>query len=103
MASSCFCPPNPAFSPHSHRKATLRDFAVRLPASATLPSRCRLESNAPNRLKVFASSAVPVMDQSPQSKASSPVPTVVEVDLGDRSYPIYIGSGLLHQPEFLQS
>ncbi|XP_019177446.1 PREDICTED: 3-dehydroquinate synthase, chloroplastic-like [Ipomoea nil] len=102
MASSCFCPPNPAFSANSHRKATLRDFAVRLPASATLPSRCRLESNAPNRLKVFASSAVPVMDQSPQSKASSPVPTIVEVDLGDRSYPIYIGSGLLQQPQLLQ-
>nr|GMD54855.1 3-dehydroquinate synthase, chloroplastic [Ipomoea batatas] len=101
MASSCFCPPNPAFSvstsAHSHRKATLRHFAVRL------PSRCRLESNAPNRLKVFASSsAVPVMDQSPQSKASSHVPTVVEVDLGNRSYPIYIGSGLLNQPQLLQ-
>ncbi|XP_031115855.1 3-dehydroquinate synthase, chloroplastic-like [Ipomoea triloba] len=101
MASSCFCPPNPAFSvstsAHSHRKATLRHFAVRLPA------RRRLESNAPNRLKVFAtSSAIPVMDQSPQSKASSHVPAIVEVDLGNRSYPIYIGSGLLNQPQLLQ-
>jgi len=25
----------------------------------------------------------------------------VSVDLGERSYPIYIGSGLLHEPEFL--
>jgi 3-dehydroquinate synthase len=41
------------------------------------------------------------MDQSP-SKSSSSVPTIVEVDLGDRSYPIYIGSGLLDQPELLQ-
>jgi 3-dehydroquinate synthase len=29
-------------------------------------------------------------------------PTIVEVDLGDRSYPIYIGAGLLNQPELLQ-
>jgi hypothetical protein len=28
--------------------------------------------------------------------------TVVEVDLGDRSYPIYIGSSLLDRPELLQ-
>lgn len=27
---------------------------------------------------------------------------IVEVDLGDRSYPIYIGSGLLHQPDLLR-
>lgn len=27
---------------------------------------------------------------------------VVEVDLGDRSYPIYIGQGLLQQGELLQ-
>lgn len=26
---------------------------------------------------------------------------IVEVDLGDRSYPIYIGSGLLDQPDLL--
>lgn len=34
--------------------------------------------------------------------SSSRVPAIVEVDLGDRSYPIYIGSGLLHQPDLLQ-
>lgn len=28
--------------------------------------------------------------------------TTVDVHLGDRSYPIYIGSGLLHQPRLLQ-
>ncbi|KMT09565.1 hypothetical protein BVRB_6g130250 [Beta vulgaris subsp. vulgaris] len=33
---------------------------------------------------------------------SSRVPTIVEVDLGNRSYPIYIGSGLLNQPDLLQ-
>ncbi|KAL3696495.1 hypothetical protein R1sor_010571 [Riccia sorocarpa] len=29
--------------------------------------------------------------------------TIVDVDLGDRSYPIYIGKGLLNQPELLQN
>uniref|UniRef100_A0A5B7C0L8 3-dehydroquinate synthase n=1 Tax=Davidia involucrata TaxID=16924 RepID=A0A5B7C0L8_DAVIN len=52
------------------------------------------------RLRVSASST-PVMDQSP-SKTSSAVPTIVEVDLGNRSYPIYIGSGLLDQHDLLQ-
>lgn len=30
------------------------------------------------------------------------VSTVVDVDLGNRSYPIYIGSGLLDVPDLLQ-
>lgn len=63
-------------------------------------SGCRLEFNV-TRLKVSASSSVPVMDQS-SSKTSSGTPTIVEVDLGNRSYPIYIGSGLLDQPGLLQ-
>lgn len=47
--------------------------------------------------RIYASSAAPMMDQT-VSKA----PTIVEVDLGQRSYPIYIGSGLLDHPELLQ-
>ncbi|KAK1430393.1 hypothetical protein QVD17_13097 [Tagetes erecta] len=34
--------------------------------------------------------------------SSDDFPTVVNVDLGDRSYPIYIGDGLLNQPSLLQ-
>lgn len=41
------------------------------------------------------------MDQ-PSSETTSAAPTIVEVDLGNRSYPIYIGSGLLDQPGLLQ-
>lgn len=52
------------------------------------------------RGKSWARSAQ-IMDQS-ASKTDSSAPTIVEVDLGDRSYPIYIGSGLLDQPEILQ-
>ncbi|TYJ10145.1 hypothetical protein E1A91_A11G187800v1 [Gossypium mustelinum] len=49
----------------------------------------------------ICANATPVMDQ-PVGEKSSGAPTIVEVDLGNRSYPIYIGSGLLDQPELLQ-
>ncbi|XP_012436798.1 3-dehydroquinate synthase, chloroplastic [Gossypium raimondii] len=49
----------------------------------------------------ICANATPVMDQSVGERSSS-VPTIVEVDLGNRSYPIYIGSGLLDQHELLQ-
>ncbi|KAF8376688.1 hypothetical protein HHK36_031642 [Tetracentron sinense] len=52
------------------------------------------------RSKISASSAQ-VMEQSPR-KTDSRVPTIVDVDLGDRSYPIYIGSGLLEEHDLLQ-
>lgn len=41
------------------------------------------------------------MDPFP-AKIQPGVPTIVNVDLGNRSYPIYIGSGLLEKPELLQ-
>ncbi|KAG1360977.1 3-dehydroquinate synthase, chloroplastic [Cocos nucifera] len=41
------------------------------------------------------------MEEMPR-KADSKVSTIVEVDLGNRSYPIYIGSGLLDEPDLLQ-
>ncbi|GAB4848451.1 hypothetical protein Ancab_003153 [Ancistrocladus abbreviatus] len=62
------------------------------------------EGNAARvRLKIRAISTE-VMDVSvgKSKTTSSRVPTIVEVDLGDRSYPIYIGSGLLDEPELLQ-
>ena len=68
-----------------------------LPSSVEL-KRSVLLSRA--SLKIHASAAS-VMDQS-VSEASSRAPTIVEVDLGNRSYPIYIGSGLLDQPDLLQ-
>ncbi|KAF3440326.1 hypothetical protein FNV43_RR18610 [Rhamnella rubrinervis] len=57
-------------------------------------------SRVRSRSMICASSAQ-VMDQSP-IKTECKIPTIVEVDLGNRSYPIYIGSGLLDQPELLQ-
>lgn len=44
-----------------------------------------------------------VMDDTPTpTPVSSSSVTTVDVNLGDRSYPIYIGSGLLDQPHLLQ-
>jgi 3-dehydroquinate synthase len=37
-----------------------------------------------------------------QPPAVSGISTVVDVDLSERSYPIYIGPGLLDEPELLQ-
>ncbi|CAI8588565.1 unnamed protein product [Vicia faba] len=52
------------------------------------------------RSPVSASSSQ-LMD--PFSAITQPgIPTTVNVDLGDRSYPIYIGSGLLNKPQLLQ-
>lgn len=67
------------------------------PSSVEL-KRSVLLSRASSKIHASAAS---VMDQS-VSEASSRAPTIVEVDLGNRSYPIYIGSGLLDQPDLLQ-
>ncbi|KAL5986047.1 hypothetical protein ACLOJK_028037 [Asimina triloba] len=47
----------------------------------------------------LAANSAQVMDQ---EKPIPRVSTIVDVDLGNRSYPIYIGSGLLNQPDLLQ-
>lgn len=57
--------------------------------------------NSGRMLSRVVASSTQTMDQSP-SKTSSKDPTIVEVDLGNRSYPIYIGAGLLDEPGLLQ-
>ncbi|XP_010550478.1 PREDICTED: 3-dehydroquinate synthase, chloroplastic [Tarenaya hassleriana] len=69
-------------------------------------SKCKrvslsFSSASPTRMWVRAS-ATQVMDESLSEKTPTASPTIVEVDLGNRSYPIYIGSGLLDRPEILQ-
>ncbi|KAE8703829.1 3-dehydroquinate synthase [Hibiscus syriacus] len=62
----------------------------------------RLALSRPSQLgRRICANATQVMDQF-VGERSSAAPTIVEVDLGDRSYPIYIGSGLLDQHELLQ-
>ncbi|KAL7116993.1 hypothetical protein ACP275_03G042800 [Erythranthe tilingii] len=111
-ASPSFCPNRTislSTASHNHNQLTslhsLRRFPV---SSSSISSRCRLLFDSNNRIltatvkaSAAATPAAPVMDQ-PTSSSSSAVPTTVDVDLGDRSYPIYIGSGLLNQPELLQ-
>ncbi|CAN1226744.1 3-dehydroquinate synthase, chloroplastic [Linum perenne] len=65
------------------------------PTGTSLATCCSIMST-----RVRATSA-PAVDQS-VNEADPNAPTVVDVDLGNRSYPIYIGSGLLNQPELLQ-
>ncbi|NP_001339183.1 3-dehydroquinate synthase isoform 1 [Zea mays] len=71
-------------------------------ASVASPSRhsCYLLRASPSRRhrSRFVANAAPTM----QPPAESRVSTVVDVDLGDRSYPIYIGAGLLDEPDLLQ-
>ena len=87
------------------------DFLIRVnkPAKVSLhgssygglnPVRVAVSRARGSRGRICAN-ATQVMDQSVGEK-SSRTPTIVEVDLGNRSYPIYIGSGLLDQPELLQ-
>lgn len=81
---------------------------ARLPSSSSVSFRLPTElkpdgltvTSRATRLRICASAA-PVMDKA-ASEAGPKAPTIVDVDLGDRSYPIYIGSGLLDQPELLQ-
>ncbi|CAA2935161.1 3-dehydroquinate synthase, chloroplastic [Olea europaea subsp. europaea] len=117
MASSSFCPKHALtlYSSTNHRrnKVISPEFSLRFQASGSFGSSRYVASivsinensnNLKHRLMASGSSAAaPVMDQSPAQTTSSPaVPTIVEVDLGNRSYPIYIGSGLLDQPQLLQ-
>ncbi|XP_051140550.1 3-dehydroquinate synthase, chloroplastic [Andrographis paniculata] len=104
-SSSSFCPnraPSLPAPSRSRNQPTLFHSRRRCPVSpVSLPSRLHLSVNFSNRTlkRSLKASAAPVMDQTASSAA---VPTTVEVDLGNRSYPIYIGSGLLTQPELLQ-
>ncbi|RLN32817.1 3-dehydroquinate synthase [Panicum miliaceum] len=74
------------------------------PAAASVPSASRHScaslraSPARRHRSRFIASVAPTM----QPPAESRVSTVVDVDLGDRSYPIYIGAGLLDEPDLLQ-
>ncbi|KAK6152499.1 hypothetical protein DH2020_015134 [Rehmannia glutinosa] len=88
---------------HNHSRLTALQSILRFPQSSSSPLSSRY-CNLALRLKAAATrDDTLMMDQSTSSSSSSPaVSTVVEVDLGNRSYPIYIGSGLLNQPELLQ-
>ncbi|OAY77708.1 3-dehydroquinate synthase, chloroplastic [Ananas comosus] len=76
------------------RSASANPLRVQIGGAAARTSRIRAR---------IAASATPVMEEAAAGKESgSRVSTVVNVDLGNRSYPIYIGSSLLDEPDLLQ-
>ncbi|KAJ6413269.1 hypothetical protein OIU84_006128 [Salix udensis] len=79
------------------------DFYLRFRNQNPKLTRLGLSVTSPNNrirtLSTIRASTASVMEASSKEKA---LPQIVEVDLGNRSYPIYIGSGLLDQPELLQ-
>ncbi|XP_031250462.1 3-dehydroquinate synthase, chloroplastic-like [Pistacia vera] len=85
----------------SPNSVSLRSSSFVSPSSTELNRSASAVLSASRVASKICASAAPVMDQS-VSEASSKVPTIVNVDLGDRSYPIYIGSSLLDQPDLLQ-
>ncbi|KAJ6929806.1 hypothetical protein NC652_013625 [Populus alba x Populus x berolinensis] len=82
---------------------SLPDFYLRFRNQNPKLNRVGISVTNPNNriraLSTIRASTASVMEASSKEKA---LPTIVEVDLGNRSYPIYIGSGLLDQPELLQ-
>lgn len=65
------------------------------------PGELSLSSTTISRSRVRAG-ASQLINEPVNENRSVASPTVVQVDLGDRSYPIYIGAGLLDQSELLQ-
>ncbi|XP_061367726.1 3-dehydroquinate synthase, chloroplastic [Gastrolobium bilobum] len=63
--------------------------------------RASVSSACSARRSTIRATSSQVMDPF-AAKIETGLPAIVDVDLGNRSYPIYIGSGLLHKPEFLQ-
>ncbi|KQJ91242.1 hypothetical protein BRADI_4g36503v3 [Brachypodium distachyon] len=68
------------------------------PSRSSCPHLLRANSPATSLRSRLVSAAAPAMQPPVESRVS----TVVDVDLGDRSYPIYIGPGLLDEPDLLQ-
>ncbi|CAL9774088.1 unnamed protein product [Musa acuminata subsp. burmannicoides] len=114
MATSSAPSINSAVSPSANISVAARRSLF--PAAASLPLRrldLRSMSSVPSgRFKApapisarsrsrISACASAVMEEATK-RADSRVSTVVDVDLGSRSYPIYIGSGLLDEPDLLQ-
>ncbi|ESQ31084.1 hypothetical protein EUTSA_v10004219mg [Eutrema salsugineum] len=71
-------------------------------SSKSIPGELSLSSTSISRSRMRAAGASQLMNEPANEKRSTTPPTIVEVDLGNRSYPIYIGAGLLDQSQLLQ-
>ncbi|KAF8101416.1 hypothetical protein N665_0205s0012 [Sinapis alba] len=79
---------------------TLHSLQPRGPPTISFPKSMPLSSTTVSisKSRVRAASPSQLMNDDKRSMTA----TIVEVDLGNRSYPIYIGAGLLDQPQLLQ-
>ncbi|KAJ4878733.1 hypothetical protein Rs2_43751 [Raphanus sativus] len=84
-----------------HSLQTPRGGLIPPPTSISFPKSLSLSSTAISRSRVRAGPSQ-LINEPANAMTSSPIPTIVEVDLGNRSYPIYIGAGLLDQSHLLQ-
>ncbi|GAA0154250.1 lyase [Lithospermum erythrorhizon] len=89
-----------SISPNTHQTHNRFHFSKRPSFKFPLQTSFNTLHVNSTRLRISASSAQ-LMDQS-LNEFTINDPTIVEVHLGDRTYPIYIGSGLLDQPHLLQ-
>ncbi|RRT78317.1 hypothetical protein B296_00005915 [Ensete ventricosum] len=88
----------PATASFSPRRLDLRPLSSSLP-----PGRFKAPAPISARSRSRTSACASAVTEDATKRADSRVSTVVDVDLGSRSYPIYIGSGLLDEPDLLQS
>ncbi|RWW87077.1 hypothetical protein BHE74_00004111 [Ensete ventricosum] len=88
----------PATASFSPRRLDLRPLS-----SSLLPGRFKAPAPISARSRSRTSACASAVTEDATKRADSRVSTVVDVDLGSRSYPIYIGSGLLDEPDLLQS
>ncbi|KAK8517675.1 hypothetical protein V6N13_127833 [Hibiscus sabdariffa] len=98
FALSLSSTPNPNLPSDFNPKLT-KPLTVSLRGSGTADlnlGRLALSRHTQLTRRICANATQVTMDQSVAA------PTIVEVDLGNRSYPIYIGSGLLDQHQLLQ-
>ncbi|RWW22883.1 hypothetical protein GW17_00012900, partial [Ensete ventricosum] len=87
----------PATASFSPRRLDLRPLSSSLP-----PGRFKAPAPISARSRSRTSACASAVTEDATKRADSRVSTVVDVDLGSRSYPIYIGSGLLDEPDLLQ-
>ncbi|KAL2895746.1 3-dehydroquinate synthase chloroplastic, partial [Bienertia sinuspersici] len=104
-SSLCFSlNPSSSTKPSSISKLFVAGPSFKL-GSFSGPRPIRLALSPANfRLTIHASSTQlsPAAESATSMSTSSRVPAIVDVSLGYRSYPIYIGSSLLDQPDLLQ-
>ncbi|CAH2043028.1 unnamed protein product [Thlaspi arvense] len=78
-----------------------RTICFPLSSSKSKPGELSLSSTTISKSRVRAGASQLVNEPLNENRPMTS-PTIVEVDLGSRSYPIYIGAGLLNQSQLLQ-